>query len=148
MSKQQTVIAMLVAVAAIAIGSLGTWATLGGLISVNGTEGDGVLTLIGAGLALFCIWRYAEGSEGMLVGLVLIGLGCGAISIYHIVDIPNAIDSEPFSEAVGVGWGLWLDAIGSVALVVLALITLRAEPEPATEGDAPRPAREKDDAGR
>ena len=40
-------------VAAIVIGSLGPWATaLGGIVTKNGTDGDGVITLVFALVAL------------------------------------------------------------------------------------------------
>jgi hypothetical protein len=62
------------AAAAIVIGSLGPWATaLGGIVSANGTDGDGVITLILALIALAGLWAYwQEPRRGAAVGVLVL----------------------------------------------------------------------------
>jgi hypothetical protein len=101
----------LAAAAAVVIGSFGTWATaLGGLLSKSGTEGDGVLTLVLAVVALLGLWAFwREPRRWAAVGVLVLGVLIFAIGIYDLVDIENTAD-------VSAGWGLYLVVAASAIL--------------------------------
>src|SRR3954470_1105484 len=117
MTAKQQLTWSYVSCAALAVGSLGPWATVGPF-SKGGTEGDGVLTLIGAGLAALALWRWTRtGSRTMLIaGMVVAGLSV-LVCLYDTVDVPGG--------GVSLGWGLILALVASVALTVLCLMQFR-----------------------
>lgn len=114
----------LTAAAIAAIGSIGPWATLG-VFTTNGTEGDGVVTLIAmASVALFAGISLANGPNvSRAVLTVLVGLVATAISLYNLVNIGDA-QTDVFDVAVSpsIGWGLWLTFLGSVVTLVGGVI--------------------------
>lgn len=122
----------LMAAAAVMVGSLMPWATVAtvfGSVDVAGTEGDGVITLIGAvvvGLAVL-IRRYVSAAIGFAV--------VAAISIYHVSNVAQMAD-EADSEFVraSVGWGLWVLVVGSVVGVLVSLVRPEAAPTPIAAG--------------
>jgi hypothetical protein len=107
------------------IGALGPWATAFGLISVAGTDGDGIIVLV-AGLVVgaMALLRYLRGAGiwTLVVGLVAAGIGA-VTSIYDMVNIQSAIGDS--HGLVSIGWGLWFDCIASVSAVVALVFMWR-----------------------
>lgn len=112
----------LAAGAFILIGSLAPWATaLGGLVKVNGTDGDGAITLILALVAMAGLVYYQRNPSRRvaLAVVVLIGLATLGIGIYDLVNIENIVSGS--SGLVSAGWGLWLVVVASAALSVATI---------------------------
>jgi len=114
----------------VVVGSLMPWATaktVFGDISINGTDGDGVLTLILAlvvgaiAVALLVgkrprLWAY--------VVLLIAALLTAFIAVYDLVDISRAVGNE--YAHVSTGAGVWLVAIASLVLVAGGVQLTRA----------------------
>ena len=95
--------------AGVVIGSIGPWASALWL-TVNGTAGDGKVSLVAAIVAIIIVivaarWRWI----GVPAGLV--GLGATAMAVYYIAKLSG-------HPAVSVGWGLYLLAIAGIVTVV------------------------------
>jgi Protein of unknown function (DUF2510) len=110
--------------AAVVVGSLAPWATAStpfGSIDVNGTDGDGKITLVlGAVVVGFVLLR------NYFVSMILSAIA-GAILVYEFSDVSRTvgdIDSEFVKTSVG--WGLYLGAIGGVVAFVGSLQLWRA----------------------
>lgn len=122
----------LAAAGLVALGSMLPWATIHspfGSVSLAGTEGDGVISLVGA--AVFAaVWLLAglgdrPGQNWMIVAVALAAGGI-VLAIVKIIDVQSAIDElgdEFVTTSVGVG--LWVVLIGSAAALVACLKTLR-----------------------
>ena len=103
---------------AVIIGSLLPWASVAtafGSITVNGTDGDGVLTLI-AGAILAIAGVVKNGAVGKASGqnvlIILASIAAGLIAIYDMSNITTVADN-PFAS-VSVGAGLYVVVIGAV----------------------------------
>jgi hypothetical protein len=99
----------LAGLAGVAIGSIGPWASALWL-TVNGTAGDGKVTLAAAIVAIIIVIVAAR-RRWIGVPVALVGLGATAIAVHDIV----ALSGQP---AVTVGWGLYLLAIAGIVTVV------------------------------
>lgn len=124
------------------IGAIGPWATAFGIISLAGTDGDGVFVLI-AGLIVggMALLRYLKGARvWTLVVALLAAIAGAAISIYDMADIQSAISNS--HGLVSIGWGLWMDVIGSLSAIVALLLwwgSAESREGPSTEAPiAPR----------
>jgi hypothetical protein len=112
---------------ALAIGSLLPWVKASvGLFTVtrNGTDGDGVITLIIAGLAalLYLVIKPRPAAEWVAVAL---GGVAGAIAVYDIADVANRAQELAASDSTvsaSIGFGLIVAAIGAAAVVVGGII--------------------------
>lgn len=107
----------LIAVGAVGLGSLLPWASVitpFGTINVNGTSGDGVITLVLAGLALVG----ALTGKRWLFGVPMII--AGAVCAYDATNLAHAIDDEEYLTA-DIGAGLLLALVGAIGGLVLAL---------------------------
>lgn len=114
-----------VACGALAVGSFGPWA--GGPIGYSGIGNNGSLTLLAAGLAAVAVrhWR-SFGRRAAAVVTLLVGVVCGAIGAYDLVEArsdPNSV--HEWAWAHGVGWGLALVLGASIALVLLSVSMYR-----------------------
>ena len=102
----------------LAVGSIGPWVTFdlfGGGLSRGGTEdgGDGILTLIGAGLIAAAMYAPVRGggrSRLRAPVIVLTLATCVFVVVYDFIDVNG-------TELVSVGWGLWLALLATLALV-------------------------------
>jgi hypothetical protein len=127
--------------AAVAVlGSFGPWAKVLGIISVNGTDGDGWIVIVAALVAVaLIILRERRGLRlwSLILAAVAGGLGV-ATAIYDWADLSRIADQSGLIDA---GWGIYLAAFGSVSLV-LACIGLgfekRTASEPVPEVPQPR----------
>jgi hypothetical protein len=100
-----------------------------GFLSANGTDGDGVLTLLlGIGIALIS-WLSRRPTRAAWILLVLAGLAT-AIGVYDVGNITaKGKDLGSGSTAIhisaSVGIGLWLTVVAAVAVLVGAVMGLR-----------------------
>lgn len=105
---------------AIIIGSVTTWASVSGSymsIDIKGTEGDGVITLVGGVviLGLLFVRKYGGG--------IIVGILTGGVLVTDLVNV-GGIAGEVGVATVSVGWGLYLATVGA-AIAVVALILLK-----------------------
>jgi Protein of unknown function (DUF2510) len=105
------------------VGSILPWATVRtgfGELSVSGTDGDGVITLVlGIALVGLGLCGFTRARQ-ILSGVSLLpALGVGAIALIDIVDVSNVADElgSDFAQ-VSIGSGLWV----CLAAAVLALV--------------------------
>jgi hypothetical protein len=122
------------AAVAIVIGSLGTWVTaLGGIVTANGTEGDGSITLIFALVALAGLGAYwNKPRRWTAVGVLVLGILAFGIGIYDLVNIETAVDTDAAAVGgVSAGWGLYLVVLGS-GILGLTSFGLARRPAPAS----------------
>lgn len=123
-TRQKAAVGVMAGAALVAVGSLLPWATITapliGQVSKNGTDGDGVFTLILAvlvGALGVALWNRPGRSLA-----VLAGLGSAVVGLVAVVDISDietfAADSRFVHVSVGIG--LWLVAIGAVCSFVAA----------------------------
>jgi Protein of unknown function (DUF2510) len=130
-------IVVFVGVGVLALGSLLPWvkASAGGFtVTKNGIDGDGVLTLILAGLAALLFGVIKPRNVAAIVTLILGGLA-GAIAVYDIADISQKahdLSTTSVDVSATVGVGLILAALASVVIVVGAIMGIsesgRAQP--------------------
>jgi hypothetical protein len=121
------------------IGAIGPWATAFGVLSVAGTDGDGVLVLF-AGLIVgaMVLLRYLRRSRSWtLVVALLAAVAAALTSIVDMANIQNVISNS--SGLVSIGWGLWIDCIASLSAIVALVFMWRASARIA-EGAPERPA--------
>jgi hypothetical protein len=116
-------IASYVACALALVGSIGPWTTVFGL-SVAGTEGDGVITLVCAVLAAATVLLTVNGGAKPRFGVqwitIVLGLVIAAVAIIDISDISSVDAASP-------AWGIWLVLVsGCVLTVTGVLLALRA----------------------
>lgn len=110
--------------AAIIVGSIMPWASMTtafGTLTVNGTDGDGLITAAGGGLVLFLIFtrRYMLA----LVGALLTGAGL----VYDAMNISQAVgEAESKYATASIGWGLYL-AIAGAAVAIVSTFPLTGE---------------------
>ena len=131
-------ITLLVCGILVVVGSLGPWATFL-FVSANGTDGDGVLTLIfGVVVLVVAVLRLMRPAERQWLpwlAFVLLALSA-AIGIYNWADISSTGDGELLG--VNVGWGLVVTTLAAIAGAAVAL-WLSVQPERAI-ADAPQGA--------
>jgi hypothetical protein len=91
----------------------------------NGLDGDGVFTLfLGvAAVLVFCLVRSTAGR----VLTLLAGFLAAAVAFYDVVDINRMADEIASSAGAlsihaSVGIGLWIAAVGSLVLIVGAML--------------------------
>lgn len=99
------------------------WATVDtaiGSVSASGTDGDGVITLLLAIIAVAAVGASAVGlrlSEG-IAGVM--GIAIALIGIVDWSDVAGVVDAQGLAS-VSVGAGLVLTTLGGVALVLCAV---------------------------
>lgn len=103
-----------------ALGSLLPWATLTtgfGSVSVNGTDGDGIMTLLMglAGSALMFL-AYSGKSRTVFSAIsIVLALIIAFVGIVDAVDVSSAVsDGDDFGIRASVGIGLYLVIIGGL----------------------------------
>ena len=114
-------------VVAVVIGALLPWASITavfiGTISFAGTEGDGMLTLVGglvAGAAAIpavllgrrLIW-------GLAILIMLAGAAIGFVAVYDMGNLQSAIGDMPrdVPAKASIGIGLWITLLGALSLI-------------------------------
>lgn len=107
------------ACALVLVGSLGPWASVFG-ISVAGTDGDGLMTLLGALLAAGTVFLTVTAGAAKPKFkaqwiTVAIGVLVALIALIDIIDLSS-------TEAVSVGWGIWLVLLAGAALTACGVL--------------------------
>lgn len=123
----------LVGAVAMAVGSVGPWATVLGLISVDGTAGDGKITLAAAAVAgLACLRMGPHGRRDLGAYVAVAAVLVGAVTAgYDLSNLSSAIGSAGAGGIAQVGWGLY--AVLAGALVTLgAIVSTVRNPGPRT----------------
>jgi hypothetical protein len=122
-----------------AIGSFLPWAeAVGGLMKVNGTDGDGVITLvvalIGAGVSLGVIFaetRKTAVSAG--IGTLACGVIIAAIAGYDMNNLHNVIGEaeteSSWDAGLSVGSGLYLTLVGGIAMALTSMTVVLSSPD-------------------
>jgi hypothetical protein len=112
------------------VGSVSPWATVQifGGIAVNGTDGDGVLTLVFAIVIAMMGVLIGVGHGRLWTSIVaLIFAGLAALTaVVDIVDISRVYDGNAHvgSDAISVGFGLWLVAVAAGIGVVFSVLAM------------------------
>jgi hypothetical protein len=116
----------LVAAGAMALGAIGPWVDAV-FVTVGGLNGDGVIVLLLAVVAAAVLGFGATGKTKSFGWLGLLAALCGlvacAVSVYDLSQILGA-KTDLFGEDVRIGnpgWGLWLSAVASGALVLAGI---------------------------
>lgn len=119
---------VLAAVALVAVGSIGPWVDLSGS-SQGGLDSDGRVTIVMAAIAgAYVVFV----SRPHWSPVAMAGFLSAFVAIFDIFDIE---DTSGFVGALASpGWGIILAAIGSVALLLSALLVLRGEDPDAEMG--------------
>jgi hypothetical protein len=140
-----TIILLLGAIA-VGVGSVAPWATASAGAfsrSVNGTDGDGVITIVLA-VVMLLIAVFTAGPtprRGLLVLAGLCAVGAAGIGIYDAVNVNDAAQrAEDLSSLVdaSVGWGLYAVIAGGVIGVIGAVVRTSELPK-AIESVAAQP---------
>ena len=110
------------------VGSIGPWLTAFGLISVDGTAGDGKITLVcGVVVALATVAGHRGSSVGLVAALAaLVGLG---ISLHDLTDITSLLSGT--GGLAHPGWGLYTVVAGGAMSIVALVIARRSLGRPA-----------------
>jgi hypothetical protein len=115
------------------IGALGPWARIFGVVSVSGTDGNGGVVVLVAGLVVagMTLLRLYKTSQGWVIVVGVIAAAIAVLaSIVNLVDIKRTVSGNSLFRATDVlstGWGLWLDSIASIsALIGLFVFGIRA----------------------
>jgi hypothetical protein len=119
------------------LGAFGPWARILGIVSVNGTDGDGwiviVAALIAVGLIVLRQRRKLVGLWPVLVALLTAMLAAATV-IYDWTDLNGVADRTGLVEA---RWGIYVATIGSCSLVLACVGLLLERPRAVEEPAAP-----------
>jgi len=123
-------------VAAVVIGALLPWVTISavfiGTVSVAGTEGDGVLTLIlgivGAAVGFQTVFLGRPMGKAIGITIAILALIIGGISGYDMVNIQSTIgdiSTDGIAKA-NIGIGLWVTGLGALTLLAAGALGANA----------------------
>ena len=116
------IVTIILAAIVVVIGSILPWATITsgfGSASKNGTSGDGVLTLILAGLAVCVVLAFlARPSRWWVILVFVLFVIVTIIGIHDMSSLPVPSADAAQYVSVDVGTGLWLCVIGAIVGVV------------------------------
>lgn len=99
----------------IAVGSLGTWVTVGPIsLSGTGDGRDGIITLV---LALIALVPLALRRVRPLVGVI-----AAAVLLIGVIDTIDVSSNDIPLFTASVGWGLWLVDAAAVSLLLWTLL--------------------------
>jgi hypothetical protein len=125
--------------AAMLVGGFGPWARVLGLVSVNGTEGDGWIVIGAAVVALVLILLRQRRDRGLWL-VVLAFLAAVIAAATAIYDWNNIASFAGASGLVDTSWGIYFAAIGSVSLALASVgfaLETRVPKTPMTEPPQP-----------
>ena len=121
--------------ALLVLGSLLPWASVRaffGTVTVNGTEGDGVITLVIGAVIAFLGFRLLNGlSRKMTIGALVLSVLMVALVIFELADISSAISADEVDDLdveVNPGTGLYLCGLGAAASTIGSALRLRSRP--------------------
>lgn len=108
--------------------------------NVDGTAGDGFITLLLCGVALVVGLigdKNAPMASGQRTASALSGGAAGALALWKIIDFNSAMANNPLGSAFSIGMGLYLLVVAGAAIAILPAI-LRST-GPASQAGAPAP---------
>ena len=113
--------------AVLALGSVLPWATVSsafGSISVNGTSGDGGITLVLGVIAIVMGVLLVRGfvATGWLVGTGAVFLVALGVSLHDASDVSSVSSRISNDIGLSVGFGLWLCLLASIAGLVATVV--------------------------
>jgi hypothetical protein len=112
----------------LAIGSFMPWVSVNvgmfGSISVNGMDGDGVLTLFaGVAAGVLLLLGALLGQKVLLLLGAIAGGGGGAVALYDLININNEISAfDDGMVSAQPGAGLFVCLTGGVVALVLGIV--------------------------
>jgi hypothetical protein len=114
------------AAVAIILGAFLPWASVL-VFSVNGTSGDGRITLVAGAVALVGVLVYLRTNVEKMVSKILVKVGVPVAllvalgtSLYDTIHVSTIAHTQVFGTTVGasVGAGLWLTLVASIVGIV------------------------------
>jgi hypothetical protein len=115
----------------VCMGSLGPWATIS-FLTVNGTDGDGVITLI---LGLIAGTMALLQAAGRGIWAPIVAAVCFSLSaltgIIDWADLERTFEGSFFGNTVSVGWGLVVMTFAAAAGAILSFVSLFVRRRPA-----------------
>jgi hypothetical protein len=114
---------------AVIIGALLPWASVDtpfGSVSKNGTDGDGVITIVfGAAAAVLLIIRWNKArARGLTIGALVLSVLVGVIAVIDMVDVKSRFSDSPITVDASIGIGLWLTLLGALVAVAGTVLSL------------------------
>jgi hypothetical protein len=119
--------------AAVVVGSLLPWAEVTapfiGTVTKSGTDGDGVLTLIGA-LVIAGLGFLAFGSRrsrGAIIGSLVVAGLIALVAVVDMVDVSSRIadvEDQDLAVSASIGIGLWVVLLGAGVAIVGCVLRL------------------------
>ncbi|MBA3717745.1 MAG: hypothetical protein H0W87_05925 [Actinobacteria bacterium] len=107
------------------VGAIGTWAT-GDVLkhAVAGTDANrGKTVAIAAGVALVLLAVTAwKGLRWTAILAAIAGLVSFGLTVWTLSNINKFVGDDQSQFAIGKGWGIWVATIGSLVLVLAALL--------------------------
>lgn len=122
-------VAALISLGLLALGSVGPWVTWTsslGAFSVNGTQGDGVITLALAVVAAAVLGARIgspRSNDWLLVPVMLLALGATYVGLAAWARL-SEFAGQPEETGVSFDWGLVLVNFGAQTAVILAIVML------------------------
>lgn len=115
----------LVGAIAVVVGALLPWATVStafGTLSVNGTDGDGVLTL-GGGVVAAALLLFGRGRRWAAVVAAVVGVLVTIVGVYDLVNVSSAAAGATSNFArASAGVGLWVTVVGGLACAICSMV--------------------------
>lgn len=116
--------AALVGAVVIVVGALLPWVTVStafGTISVSGTEGDGVITLV-CGVIAAALLVLGRGRKTAAILAMLVGGLVAAVGLYDLVNVSAAAADVNGLARASAGVGLWVTLVGGATTAVCSLV--------------------------
>jgi hypothetical protein len=104
------------------VGSLMPWATINtafGSISINGTDGDGVITLVAGIIIGILVFRKKY------LGSLLVSAAASCVLVYDFLNVSSNVAGESEFASASVGWGLIVGTIAGIGSTIASFILLR-----------------------
>jgi hypothetical protein len=114
----KSLLAALVGLILMVVGAVGPWASVLGVLTINGTDDgkDGWIVIVAAALAAVLIGLSAFTRRRWLLLLAVLAAASGAATAaYDIGDIKTLAPSEG-GRAVDTEWGIYLALVGSIVV--------------------------------
>jgi hypothetical protein len=113
-----------------AVGSLLPWVTarsVFGEMSVAGTDGDGMITLVTSAVAavLFYIGRSGTTKSGLVPAVGSSAIGA-AVALWNYSNVSDAVADTDGAVDASVGAGLYLTIAGSVVAIIAGVVAIQA----------------------
>lgn len=97
------------------------WASLGGLISVSGTDGDGGITIfLGLVAGIMGVLAALQGKRWAGITAIVFGVLSFLVGLLNILDVSSTDFGEPT-----IGIGLWLTALAGLLIIVFGALSLK-----------------------